>query len=460
VVCPLSMRPKEEGCLDRPLVTRVFQHGLLKLQAYPHTKCDRMIFLRASRLMPATYRSLLAHRRMRPLFVAFGASYLGDGMSVVAVAWLAVTIAPPGQSGQLVGVAMAAYTLPGAVGFLLLSRWLRRLSARRLLFADSTLRAAVLAAVPVSWALGILHPLLYVVLLSMSSLLHAWGTAAKYTVLAEMLPNNQRLAGNSALTSMSSAAMIAGPLLAGLLIPFVGAAWVIGLDALSFAALAAQASRTPGALQRDDFAANRSSDGLEPGGLIRILKAQPQLLGLLLLTWVFNLLYGPVAVALPVHVSEDLHGSASLLGLYWAVFGVGAIIGSLSIGMLHRVSLWPTLLVSVAGWGLMLIPFGLDAPTPITLACFGLGGLLYGPYNPLALALFQASVPRAQLASVLAADSAIGLVAAPLGTAGGGPLTTAFGAGIVLAGSGVATVLLAGIATAIRLVIGRRNKAT
>jgi hypothetical protein len=42
---------------------------------------------------------------------------------------------------------------------------------------------------------------------------------------------------------------------------------------------------------------------------------------------VFYLLYGPVEVALPVHVAGDLHGSAALLGTFWAVFGVGAVIG-------------------------------------------------------------------------------------------------------------------------------------
>jgi hypothetical protein len=41
---------------------------------------------------------------------------------------------------------------------------------------------------------------------------------------------------------------------------------------------------------------------------------------------VFYLLYGPVEVALPVHVATGLHGSAALLGTFWAAFGVGAVI--------------------------------------------------------------------------------------------------------------------------------------
>jgi hypothetical protein len=53
---------------------------------------------------------------------------------------------------------------------------------------------------------------------------------------------------------------------------------------------------------------------------------------------VFYLLYGPIEVALPVHVATDLHGSAALLGTIWAIFGVGAVAGELTAPFLRR---WP-----------------------------------------------------------------------------------------------------------------------
>jgi hypothetical protein len=49
------------------------------------------------------------------------------------------------------------------------------------------------------------------------------------------------------------------------------------------------------------------------------------LAGLLVLTFVFYLLYGPLEVALPVHIATDLYGSAALLGIYWAVFLASAL---------------------------------------------------------------------------------------------------------------------------------------
>jgi hypothetical protein len=86
-------------------------------------------------------------------------------------------------------------------------------------------------------------------------------------------------------------------------------------------------------------------------GGFALLRSHPELLGLLALTWFFNLLYGPVEVALPLHVAEDLQAPGTLLGLYWMMFGVGAVIGGLAVGALRRLPLWPVTVGIVLGWG-------------------------------------------------------------------------------------------------------------
>ena len=81
-------------------------------------------------MIPHVYRVLLRDRRARRLLSGLGVSSLGDGMSMVTIAWLAVETAPAGQVGLFVGLAIAAYTLPGAVGALALGRYLRHRPAR------------------------------------------------------------------------------------------------------------------------------------------------------------------------------------------------------------------------------------------------------------------------------------------------------------------------------------------
>jgi MFS family permease len=415
------------------------------------------------RLVPAAYRPVLGNRVFRRLIVGFGVSYLGDGMSFVAVAWLAIELSPQATAGLWVGGAVAAYTLPGVVGALVLGRRLRRVSAKRLLLVDNVVRGVFLGVIPLAWLAGLLTLPLYVALLAASSLLHAWGSAGKYTVLAELLPDDQRLAANTLVSSLAFAATIAGPAIAGVLVTYVSSALVLGLDALTYVFLAVLVFRTRLPTARSGRLASSPGEGhVSPvdqaaarGGL-GLMRSYPELLGLLTLTWFFNFLYGPVEVALPLHVTDDLHAPGSLLGLYWALFGIGAVLGGLAVGALRQLPLWPVTIAIVVGWGLCLLPFGIDVPTAVTVACFTLGGAIYGPFVALSVTLMQAKSPPQHLAAMLAARSAALLTASPLGTAIGGPLTTALGPRATLGGSGLATVALGAFAC---LLLTRRRTA-
>ena len=395
---------------------------------------------------------MLANRAFRRLILGFGVSYLGDGMSFVAVAWLAIELAPPATAGLWVGGAVAAYTLPGVVGVLVLGRRLRRVPARRLLLADNIVRGVFLGAVPLCWLTGQLTLPLYVALLSVSSLLHAWGSAGKYTLMAELLPEEQRLAANTLVSSLNFAATIAGPAIAGVLVTYVSAAVVLGLDALTYVFLAVLVAR----MRLPDSGHVSVVDEEAARGGLALMRSHPELLGLLTLTWFFNLLYGPVEVALPLHVTDDLHAPGTLLGLYWMLFGIGAVLGGLAVGALRQLPLWPVTVVIVVAWGLALLPFWFDVPTAVTVASFTLGGVIYGPFVALSVTLMQAKSPPQHLAAMLAARSAVLLTASPVGTALGGPLTTALGPRATLGGSGLATVVLGAVACV--LLLARHSK--
>jgi MFS family permease len=404
------------------------------------------------RVVPSAYRPVLDNRIFRRLILGFGISYLGDGMSFVAVAWLAIELAPKATAGLWVGGAVAAYTLPGVVGALAFGRRLRRWSARRLLLVDNVVRGVFFGVIPLAWLAGILSLPLYVGLLAVSSLLHAWGSAGKYTLLAELLPDDQRLAANTLVSSLGFAATIAGPAIAGVLVTYVSSALVLGLDALTYVFLAVLVVR----LRLPESGQVSVVDQTAARGGLSLLRSYPELLGLLSLTWFFNFLYGPVEVALPLHVTDDLHAPGALLGLYWMLFGIGAVLGGLAVGALRQLPLWPVTVVIVVGWGLTLLPFGLDVPTAVTVASFTLGGVIYGPFVALSVTLIQAKAPPQYLAAMLAARSAALLTASPLGTALGGPLTTALGPRATLSGSGLATVALGSIACA--LLLARRER--
>ena len=383
---------------------------------------------------------------LRRLLPAFAVSAVGDGMSAVAVGWLAIRIAPPADRNLVVGLAVAAYTLPGAAGAVLLAKPLRALAGRHLVAADAALRAVTLSVIPLLYVFGVLRAGVYVALLAASSLLHAWGLSGQYTLIAEHLPPQSRAAANALLSGFGMAAFVIGPLLAGLAVAAAGPALPVAADAASFAVLAVAAATATGYPK-----AGGPADAAEPDraqGFAAIARSRP-LAGLLALTVVFFFLYGPVEVALPLYVTGPLGGSAALLGLFWTVFGIGATAGSIVAGLARRLPVWPVLVAAVIGWGAALAPLGLlRLPVP-ALACFAAGGLVYAPYPALSATLFQRESRPDLLSQVLAARGALTVLATPLGTALGGPLTAWLGAQRTLLASAAATTVVGLAATAL-----------
>lgn len=397
------------------------------------------------RLWVGSVGRLLSQPVLRRILPGMLVCDLGDGMSMVAVAWLAVQISPPERAGVWTGLAVAAYALPAPVGTALLARPMRRLRAARLVCADASLRAVALGAVAVLAVAGLLGPVGYVALLAVSSLLRAWGTAGAYTLIAELLPQQDRVSGNALLSAFTQAAFVVGPALAGGLTALVGPGWVIGVDAASFAVLAlCGLTVSPG---------RAAGAGVPPAapaaGGWRTILDRPALLGLIVVTCAFFFLYGPVEVALPVHVAGELRGSPGLLGLYWTVFGIGATIGALGAGLLSHCPPGRVVAGIIVGWGAALLPLALtDAIVP-GLAGFAAGGLIYGPFTAIGTALFQRGTPPQALSRVLAARAALTTPATAFGTLVGGPLVTAVGGRPTLLISALLTIALGGSAAAV-----------
>lgn len=329
-------------------------------------------------------------------------------MAVVAVSWLAIELAPASERGAWVALAAAAYTLPGAVGALLLGRFLRRRSPSQLVGWDALLRAAALGAIPVCHAFGVLSIGLYVAFLAVSSILHSWGQAGIYTILARLLPEHDHLAGNAVLSSVGSLSTVVGPPLAGALIVWGDAETVIAIDAVTFLVLAVTFLF---GVPQDDVP--ESEQESSHSAAFSVIGRTPALLGLLSLSFAFFFLFGPVYVALPLHVSEDLGGPASLLAAFYTAFGIGAVLGSVLTGYLSRLPMRSTTTGIVIAFGAFLLPVGLGAPTAAAIAGFAVAGLLWPPYASLSTTLFQRSAPRELLPQALAASSAVRVLSVP-----------------------------------------------
>ncbi|GAA1438807.1 MFS transporter [Nocardiopsis tropica] len=400
------------------------------------------------------YWPVLTHPLLRRVLPGIGVSALGGGMSSLAVSWLAMELAPADHRAAWVAAAVAAYTLPGAVGAFLLGGLLNGRSGAQLAGWDALLRAGALALIPLVHVLGSLDILLYVALLGLSSVLSAWGKAGRYTMLSELLDKKDHLAGNSVVNVMLELSTVVGPLLAAIVIDRGGPEYVLALVALSFAVLAATYR----------FAIPRGSgqDGVRAGASrsegFRAIGRDPGLLGLLALSFGFFLFFGPSSVAIPLYVVEDLQASAATLAGFYTAFGIGAVTGALLTGYLRDLPLMPTTICIVLGFGLALVPLGLGLPVAVSWISFGVCGLFWGPFPSTTTALFQNSAPAAALPQVLAARGAVTGVAVPLGAMAGAPIVLAVGAQGTLLASAVCLTALGAAALLFRSVPRRSGK--
>jgi predicted MFS family arabinose efflux permease len=392
------------------------------------------------------YRQALHSRPFRRLLAGYGVSALGDGGGYVAVAWLAASIVPAAQRPYVVGFALAAYILPGALVGLGAGRRTHRMSPRGLIAIDAGTRMLALGAVSALAFAGRLGLAPFIVLLAASSLFRTLGLGGFVGLVPTYVPREHRFAANSAVEATNTLSLtVIGPGLGGVGVAAVGAPAVIAIDVATFAVLLAAVATVPGRVVS-------AVEGSEPTGAtrhgLRILLSRPTLAWLLALTVVFYGLYGPVETVLPILVQRDLHGGPGLLGLIWASFGAGALIGGLVAGTRTITNLRRFALIVVAAWGVALLVVAATDQAVVVLLGIAMGGLVYAPYPAVSTTLLQQELSDGELTAGAVAWHGVSSGVVPLGSALGGPMIALLGPRSTLTVSAIATVLLAGVFTA------------
>ncbi|MHB8621693.1 MAG: MFS transporter [Chloroflexota bacterium] len=180
----------------------------------------------------AQRRTLWRHSNFLKLWGGQAASQIGTEVDALALPLVAVLFlrATPVQMGYLVGLRYVPLLIVGLHAGAIADRFPRRLI---LIFADFG-RAILLASIPVSAVLGLLHiQQLYVVTFS-EGILAVFFDAAYLSYLPAVVGVNHLLEGNSKLAMSKSVARSAGPALAGVLVQVLGAPVTVLLDSVSF----------------------------------------------------------------------------------------------------------------------------------------------------------------------------------------------------------------------------------
>jgi predicted MFS family arabinose efflux permease len=349
-------------------------------------------------------------------------SVLGTRMTYLALPWFVlVTTGSPGK----MSLVLAAELAPMAVLGIPSGALVQRLGARNTMLLADFSRAPILAAIPLLHAADLLS---FPLLLGLVALLGCFMPpyfAAQRVILPELVGEDERTMSqaNSLIEGGSAFAMLIGPALAGLLIPFVGAPNVLYVDAATYViafllVLAFVPRRKPVV-------------GAQPGGVldgVRFLLRDSLLAPIAVIVVAFGFLASGMSAGLPVYAYAEFDGSSRIAGLFYAALGAGAVVGSIAAVMAVR-KVSPLRLAGLAILAFVVPIWVLPFMPPWPLVGLSLfvamffTPLINGPF----FAVLTARTPDALRAKVMTAVIAINTLAAPLGFIAAGQVLERWG---------------------------------
>jgi MFS family permease len=371
-------------------------------------------------------------RDYRRVFLANTASNLGDQVVPVVLAFAVLDVT---GSVTALGLVLLARTVPLAVFVLTGGVWADRLPRHLIMVASDVVRMlsqATFAALLFSGHAAVWSMMLLQALHGTAS---AFFRPASSGLLAQLLPSDLRQRGTGLMYSVSSAAQILGPVLAGVLLAVATPAWAFALDAVSFgiSGLLLAGLRPPGRTTRGER--NRFVDDLAAGWSEVVSRTW-------LWSWIADFGLFQFAVLASFLVLGPVVSRSSLGGeTAWAVISACVGVGSL-LGSLGAVRWQPARPLVAAGATLLLAPamlVGLAVPVPLPV--LGAIGVSFGAIIAFADTVWEAvvqnHVPEHVLSRVVSYDWLGSTVLRPIGLAVIGPLSVAVGTQVSLIAAAV-----------------------
>ncbi|MFZ1629888.1 MAG: MFS transporter [Anaerolineae bacterium] len=390
----------------------------------------------------ALFRAL-THRSFALLWVGQTISRVGDHLYQVALAWW---VLEKTGSALAMGTVLTFSMVPMLLFVLIGGVAVDRLPRVRLLLISDLGRgiaAAGVAWLALSGRLEIWH--IYGASL-LFGLADAFFQPAYLALVPELTPVSALTSANS-LTSLSmQAGRIVGPALGAALVGLGGTTLAFAGNALSFFAAALLVLPL---LRLSTAPAPSASQGVH--GIVRDLREGLAVVAGSPILWVTILLFsltnitlaGPFAVALPFLVKDHLHGDVRTLGLLYAVFPIGYVLGGLWMGRYPRLR-WRGLVsyggAIVAGLGLAVL--GANVPLVVILLAALINGAALEVFGLIWTNILQTVVPGDKLGRVASFDMLGSFMLLPIGYGLTGWATEALGPALVFIAGGLLTALI------------------
>jgi MFS family permease len=391
--------------------------------------------------------SLRRHRNYRLFFAGQAVSLVGSWMQTVAAAWLIVEMT---HSGVAVGWLAVAQFLPFTLFGLFAGALVDRFDARRLVIATQTLQMLLAGLLAAGGFGGFVQPWFIDLSVFLRGCVMVLDAPARQALVYHMVGREELPNAVALNSSLFNASRVIGPAAGGLLVALVGAQWCFAINAISFLPVLAGLL----AMRIEELVPLA-----EPRRKVRLLQGtreglafarRSRVTGLVL---VFVLLVSTFAfnfnVLLPLLASATLHSGARTLGVLWAAFGSGALVGALLVAVLGRTNL-RLLLVATGGFGLAQLALAAIPWLPLDSLLLFLGGGFFTVWSASATTILQLRAPDDLRGRVLGLYYYAFNGSAALGGWLAGWLFTLGGAPLAFAQAGLISLLAVALAQSFR----------
>ena len=321
-------------------------------------------------MIKTLFRSL-RHRNFRLFFSGQLVSLIGTWMQNVGQAWLVLELT---HSSFKLGVVSALQFLPMLFLSFFTGPFIDYFSKRKIIIFTQTalmLLAFTLAVLDVTGVVRYWHILILATLLGVVNTIDM---PTRQAFIIEMVGKDDLMNAIAMNSSIFNAARAVGPAIAGLLIGAAGTAFCFFVNGLSFLAvlwglLLMKFERIPAGRPRTYNIVNDITEAM------RYIKATPVVMITILLVAVVSIFATNFTVLVPVFARQELHRDAAAFGFLLSSFGVGALIGAVSLAYLSRYGPKPGILLGGGlGLSLVLVLIGLQKTYGITALLLALSG--------------------------------------------------------------------------------------
>jgi MFS family permease len=308
----------------------------------------------------------LRHRDFRLLWIGEVFSETGSSITLVAV-YIQVYLLT--GSAAAVGAIGIVQLVPLMAASLFGGPIIDRHDRRRLLFLAQLAQAGGSALLLAGALMDPTPVALVYVGAAIIAGLSGFALATRSAMTPTLVPS-ERLPSALALNqAMFHTALIVGPAIAGLIVGSAGLAWAYGIDVASFGATLVAIS-----MMRPHPPQDVDPDASESGSWQRLLDGFRFLRGRRVLQATFfvdlvAMIFGMPRALFPILAVTQFHAGPEVVGVLFSAVSVGALVGALTTGWVHRVQRQGlAILVAVAIWGGAIAAFGLTGDL-LVLAC-------------------------------------------------------------------------------------------